>query len=121
MGTGKGLWNELETLSNKHDWTAVASLYTSDAVYSTPNFRNEGSEAIRAFLEAGVGVPRHQVRDIAGDRGGRHRRGRVDGPRHEHWATADPRRFGDPGDGQVGGVSGRDRLQDHGREDCRCP
>jgi steroid delta-isomerase-like uncharacterized protein len=53
VGTGKDLWTELEALSNKQDWTGVASLYTSDAVYSTPNFRHEGREAILAFLEAG--------------------------------------------------------------------
>jgi predicted ester cyclase len=53
MGVGKDLWNEAETLGNKHDWMGVASLTTTDAVYSSPVCRHEGREVIRAFLERG--------------------------------------------------------------------
>ena len=54
MGTGKDLWNEVDTLGNKHDWAGVASLFASDAVYSMPRLVvTKGREAIRAFLEAG--------------------------------------------------------------------
>ena len=64
MGTGKDLWNEFETLLNKHDWTGAASLFASDAVYVEPAGRHEGREAIRAFLRGrGHGIPRpHSVR-----------------------------------------------------------
>ena len=34
MGTGTELVNQVVALYNKHDWKAVASLYTSDAVYT---------------------------------------------------------------------------------------
>ena len=53
MGVGKDLWNESERLGNKHDWAGVASLMTTDAVYSSPAGRHEGRDAIRAYLEAG--------------------------------------------------------------------
>ena len=53
MGTGKDLWNEFETLLNKHDWTGAASMFANDAVYVEPAGRHEGREAIQAFLEAG--------------------------------------------------------------------
>ena len=36
MGTGKDLWTEFETLTNKHDWAGAASLFASDAVYILP-------------------------------------------------------------------------------------
>ena len=51
MGTGKDLWNESETLGNKHDWAGFASLLASDAVYVGPGWRHEGKEAIRAYFE----------------------------------------------------------------------
>ena len=53
MGTGKDLWNEADTLGNKHDWAGFALLFASDGVYSCFGWRHEGTEAIRAFLEAG--------------------------------------------------------------------
>jgi steroid delta-isomerase-like uncharacterized protein len=52
MGTGKDLWNDYETLLNKHDSTGVASLYVGDGVYIDPHGRYEGPEAIRAYLAA---------------------------------------------------------------------
>jgi steroid delta-isomerase-like uncharacterized protein len=53
MGAGKDLWNEAETLGNKHDWAGVALLYASDALYITPTGRHEGREAIQAAFDAG--------------------------------------------------------------------
>jgi steroid delta-isomerase-like uncharacterized protein len=53
MGTGKDLWNQFETLLNKHDWPEATSLFANDAVYAEPAGRHEGREAIRTFLEAG--------------------------------------------------------------------
>ena len=50
MGTGRDLWNEWEALYNKQDIAGVASLFTSDGVYITPNFRLDGREAIATFL-----------------------------------------------------------------------
>jgi hypothetical protein len=49
MGAGKDLWTELVTRYNNHDSSGAASLYTSDGVYTDPNGRNEGPEAIRVF------------------------------------------------------------------------
>ena len=52
MGAGKDLWDQFETLYNKHDWSAVPSLFANDAVYVDPAGRHEGSEAIRDYLES---------------------------------------------------------------------
>ncbi len=52
MGTGTELVNQIEALYNKHDWEAVASLYTSDAVYIAAGVRCEGRDAIRANFAA---------------------------------------------------------------------
>jgi steroid delta-isomerase-like uncharacterized protein len=49
MGIGRDLWNKWETLSNEHDWAALPSLFTSDAVYRYPFGRQEGREAIGAY------------------------------------------------------------------------
>jgi steroid delta-isomerase-like uncharacterized protein len=51
MGTGKNLWRQFETLFNVGDFEGVGSLFTSDAVYTSPLGRNDGPEAIRANLE----------------------------------------------------------------------
>ena len=53
MGVGKELWYELLAGYNRHDSEGAASLYASDGVYTDPNGRCEGRQAIRAFLEAG--------------------------------------------------------------------
>ena len=53
MGMGKELSNEVETLTNKHDWAGLASMFASDAVYLEPAGHHKGREAVRAFLEAG--------------------------------------------------------------------
>ena len=50
MGTGRDLWNEWVGLYNKQDIVGVASLFTSDGVYITPNFRLDGRDAIAKFL-----------------------------------------------------------------------
>ena len=50
MGTGRDLWNVWEALYNKQDIAGVASLFTSDGIYITPNFRLDGREAIAKFL-----------------------------------------------------------------------
>ena len=52
MGTGKDLWNELETLLNKHDLPGMERVYASDAVLVDPTGRYEGHDAILAYLEA---------------------------------------------------------------------
>ena len=109
MGTGKELWHQFETLFNKRDWAGVASLYTSDGVYSTPNFRHEGPERIRAFCEnMGSAVSDINIEDIVGDRGERSGRGRVDVPAHPHRIDHHARRYGDNGNRQDGGASRRD-------------
>ena len=54
MGTGRDLWNEWETLHNKHDWAGLASFFTPDAVYVYPFGRREGPEAISVYF-AGMG------------------------------------------------------------------
>ena len=51
MGVGKDLWNQYETLLVKQDLDGVMSLFTSDAVYAGPTWRQEGTEAIRAFFD----------------------------------------------------------------------
>ena len=53
MGTGTDLSNEVDTLTNKHDWAGLASMFAADAVYLEPTGHHQGREAIRAFLEAG--------------------------------------------------------------------
>ena len=52
MGTGTELVNQVLALYNKHDWEAMASLYTGDAVYIAADVRSEGPEAIRATFES---------------------------------------------------------------------
>ena len=52
MATGKDLWNEFNARLVKHDLEGLLSLFAIDAVYSAPNFRNEGRGAIGAFFEA---------------------------------------------------------------------
>ena len=52
MGMSKDIWDEYETLYNKHDWSAVPSLFANDAVYVDPAGRHEGSEAIRDYLDS---------------------------------------------------------------------
>jgi steroid delta-isomerase-like uncharacterized protein len=51
MGVGKDLWNQLETLVNKHDSAGVASLFAIDAVYTDPTGRYEGREGIMAYFD----------------------------------------------------------------------
>ena len=51
MGTGKDLWTQLETLTNKHDSGDVASLFAKDAIYIEPGGRHEAREAIAALGE----------------------------------------------------------------------
>jgi ketosteroid isomerase-like protein len=53
MGTGKDLWNELETHYSKLDYTGLATLFASDGVHVDAFGRHEGREAIRAYLEEG--------------------------------------------------------------------
>ena len=52
MGVGKDMWNEFSIRLVDHDLDGLQSLFTNDAVYSAPNFRNEGRPAIGAFFEA---------------------------------------------------------------------
>jgi uncharacterized protein (TIGR02246 family) len=69
MGAGKDLWNQFETAFNAEDRSGLASLFTSDAVYSGPSLHHEGREAIGAFLwSVGQGIRRHQLQGIIGDR-----------------------------------------------------
>jgi len=51
MRSGRDLWSEFETLTNRNDSAGLASLFASDGVLVGPNFRHEGSEAIRAFCD----------------------------------------------------------------------
>jgi steroid delta-isomerase-like uncharacterized protein len=51
MGTGKDLWNQLETLYLKKDYTGLASLLASDAVHVDPNGRHVGGEAFATYNE----------------------------------------------------------------------
>ena len=53
MGTGKDLWNELETHYGKLDYTGLAKLFASDAVHVDAFGRHEGREAIRTYMEEG--------------------------------------------------------------------
>jgi uncharacterized protein (TIGR02246 family) len=52
MGRDKDLWNHFETGLVKHDLEGLLSVFAIDAVYSAPNFRNEGRAAIGAFFDA---------------------------------------------------------------------
>jgi steroid delta-isomerase-like uncharacterized protein len=52
MGTCKDLWNEFSTRLVKHDLEGLLSLFAIDAVYSAPNFHNEGRAAIGSFFDA---------------------------------------------------------------------
>jgi ketosteroid isomerase-like protein len=54
VGRGKDLWNQFETRLVKHDLEGLLSVFAIDAVYSAPNFRNEGRAAIGAFFDAVV-------------------------------------------------------------------
>jgi steroid delta-isomerase-like uncharacterized protein len=52
MGVGKDLFSQFDTLYGKRDYTRLASLFVSDAVYTDPFGRYEGGgEAITAYIE----------------------------------------------------------------------
>jgi steroid delta-isomerase-like uncharacterized protein len=51
MGAAKDLWTEFESVYSKLDYSGVASLYASDAVFVDPIGRHEGREAIGAYFE----------------------------------------------------------------------
>jgi hypothetical protein len=51
MGVGTDLWNQYERLLIEQDLDGVMSRFTSDAVYAGPTWRQEGTEAIRAFFD----------------------------------------------------------------------
>jgi steroid delta-isomerase-like uncharacterized protein len=51
VGSASDLWNQSVTLLNKQDWAWAASLFSSDAVFSSPIAHHEARLAILSFLE----------------------------------------------------------------------
>jgi ketosteroid isomerase-like protein len=51
MGVGKDLFNEFERTYSKKDWDGAAALFAEDAVHVDPTARQEGRDAIVAWME----------------------------------------------------------------------
>jgi steroid delta-isomerase-like uncharacterized protein len=51
MGAARDLWNELDLVYSKLDYSGMASLYATGAVHVDAAGRHEGREAIGAYFE----------------------------------------------------------------------